>query len=282
MSTEVVQDMPSPSIMQDSLREKLTDFVNIQWLAQTSSTNELLMAQGRADPLPEHWPRLVGAHHQTQGQGRLGRRWEDLPGQALMFSCGFMLELKDDTLKNLQGLGPAIGLASARCINDQLENKDAVRVKWPNDLMLDDGKLAGILVQTSVRRSNLLVVIGMGTNISGHTELSSHLKREVATLSMLGHERIDLARLTRALAIAWQMTINDCARDGFAPFLRSFNELDYLRHRDVNVIEQDKIVDAGKAQGLTPEGWLQLQTSAGPRTFNVGDVSVRIDRKGLL
>jgi BirA family transcriptional regulator, biotin operon repressor / biotin---[acetyl-CoA-carboxylase] ligase len=89
---------------------------------------------------------VVVAEHQTAGRGRLGRRWETPPGGALLAS--WVLPFHE--------LAPlAAGVASARACGD------AVRLKWPNDLLLDGRKLGGILVE----RTGSRCVVGTGINL---------------------------------------------------------------------------------------------------------------------
>jgi BirA family transcriptional regulator, biotin operon repressor / biotin---[acetyl-CoA-carboxylase] ligase len=90
---------------------------------------------------------IVIADHQTAGRGRLDRRWEAEPGSALLVS--FVLEPG-------QVLSLAAGVAAARACGDR------VRLKWPNDLLLDDSKLGGILVETAQGKA----VCGIGINLT--------------------------------------------------------------------------------------------------------------------
>ena len=193
-----------------------------------------------------------------------------------MFSCGLMLRLQADTIKRLQGLGPAIGVASAETLQQHVRTPQMIKVKWPNDLMVGDGKLAGILVQTSIKGSDLLVVVGMGLNLRHAQRLSDRLSRDVAQLSALVDNTIDYANLAAELARSWQQAVHQCAQSSFQGFQMPFKALDYLANQSVNVLEQGVIIDTGQALGLTPQGCLQIQTQHGLRTLNVGDVSVRI------
>jgi len=90
---------------------------------------------------------VVVADHQTQGRGRMERRWEAPPGTALLVS--FVLE--PNPLLSL-----AAGVAAAEACGPR------VRLKWPNDLMLDDRKLGGILVEATAHKA----VCGIGVNLT--------------------------------------------------------------------------------------------------------------------
>lgn len=290
MSITAVSALPEPHVLALELRHVLPHFARVDWQASVASTNQSLMAQVRqSNPNDDSgWPRLLGAHHQTAGRGRAGRPWQDQGGQALMFSCGFKTEL---TLPQLSGLAPALGIASAQTVREQLlaagaacELIDAICVKWPNDLMLADAKLAGILVESVVRKTQagqqqtkpvLYLVAGMGLNVSGHYQLSNALGRAVADLSQVG-VRLDLAALVASLARAWQAVLDTLAGDGFTPFVDRIKPIDYLQGRTIDVMQQDVVLYTGCAMGVTDQGALALRLANGDiEPVTVGDVSIR-------
>lgn len=281
MPTSAVAALPEPHVLATELAPALPEFANIEWLASLTSTNQALMAQARLPDLSEmsHWPRLIGAHHQTAGRGRAGRPWQDQLDQALMFSCGFQTS---GSLQAMSGLAPALGIASAEVINQHLVAVPTLcQVKWPNDLMLADGKLGGILVESVWRQNSsepmLFLVVGMGVNLSGHERLSRQLKRSVADLSQCGVD-INVIRFVADLAKAWQKTIETLIHEGFKPFVDRLVPLDYLRDRAVSVTQQEKVLKSGQARGVTEQGALALAIADGTlESVMVGDVSIRWD-----
>lgn len=283
--------LSEPHALEADLKRALPLFASIGWHDSVTSTNQLLMAQARHCSQPTHssplgWPRLMGAYHQTAGRGRAARPWTEEEGQALMFSCGFKTGL---TLPQLAGLAPALGIASTEVVREHLRAAGAsldvcrtVQMKWPNDLMFGDAKLAGILVESVLRQEqpaipapSLYLVVGMGLNLTGHQQLSVRLERAVADLSQAG-VAIDLAGLVAALAGVWQSTLKALACDGFTPFVDRIKPIDYLRGKMINVMQQDVVLKSGCAQGLTEQGALALQLTSGViEPVMVGDVSVR-------
>ena len=290
MPIAAVSMLPEPHALAVELGHALPHFASVDWQASVASTNQSLMAQVRqASPNGDAgWPRLLGAHHQTAGRGRAGRPWQDQGGQALMFSCGFKTDL---TLPQLTGLAPALGIASAEVVREQLlaagaspEMISALRVKWPNDLMLVDAKLAGILVESVVRQTQaaqrqtkpvLYLVAGIGLNVSGHHQLSNVLGRAVADLSQVGVQ-LDLVALVAALARAWQAVLDTLGCDGFTPFVDRIKPIDYLQGRTIDVMQQDVVLHTGCAMGVTDQGALALRLASGDiEPVMVGDVSIR-------
>jgi BirA family biotin operon repressor/biotin-[acetyl-CoA-carboxylase] ligase len=116
---------------------------------------------------------IVLADHQTAGRGRLDRRWEAPPGTALLVS--FVLEPR-------RLLSLALGVASAHACGPE------VRLKWPNDLMLDGRKLGGILVETSPRKA----ICGIGVNLTWAPDGAALLG--VPRDELFGRLRVQVAR----------------------------------------------------------------------------------------
>lgn len=262
--------------MAQALALKLPGFATPQWVRQIQSTNASLMALAREQGCDGQWPALLGAHHQTQGKGRLGRQWVDVPGQALMFSVGFMLPALP-VPERLQGVGPAIGMASTMALRPFLSTPTALCTKWPNDLMLGHGKCAGILIEMLSKREDRFVVIGMGLNLSGHHDLRSELNREVADLAQNLLPGTAPSELVAALALAWQETLTHVSEHGFAHCQTQYLKTDYLSGQEVNIIDEGRIIASGQAMGLATDGSLQVKTADGIKTFMAGDVSVRLN-----
>jgi len=284
--------LPDPSDLQSDVRQRLPLFTHVDWVDSTGSTNADLMALGREASSPPAWPRLLGSHHQQAGRGRAGRAWKDQPGQALMFSCGFQSTSKPHAtqgqgFQGFQGLGPAIGVASCETLRKFVGSSQAnrLRLKWPNDLMLDEGKLAGILIESQIRQDRPLLVVGMGLNLTGAASLSQDLQRPVAALSELELElepkeaSWEIADLVAALAQAWQETVNAMQVSGFETFLSRFDDVDFLHQKPVSVIEQEKTLFEGLASGVNAHGALRVQTAHSIETITVGDISVRLSAR---
>ncbi len=273
--SDVINNLPTPQVMTSQLRDELRAFASCNWLATTGSTNNDLMALARSMGQQAGWPRLQGSHHQTQGKGRLGRTWLDAPGQTLMFSCGFAIPMGARGAPHLQALSLAIGVVSAQCVQAHVNLADAIRVKWPNDLMLEDGKFGGVLIEVTIKSNIQYVVIGIGLNLGGHAALSTRLDRDVGAIGQIFLAQTSLTRLVAKLATSWHDALGLNASAGFEPFVNDYRKLDYLAQRPINLLQQDTVIASGVASGIAPDGSLQVKTEQGIQTFNVGDVSVR-------
>lgn len=280
MPSHAAATLPPAQILAQTLKARLPGFAAVQWMAQTQSTNASLLALAKDLGQPVSWPRLLGAHHQTQGKGRQGRVWHDLAGQALMFSVGFAIS-RDHSPTQLAGLGPALGMSSVKALQPFLVEPTRLQVKWPNDLMFDHGKCAGILIELATTANAMFVIIGIGINLSGHHSLENTLNREIADLGPHLQPNVLVDELVAMLTGAWQNTLTGIMRDGFIAFRDDYAQVDYLANQTVAIIDQGHIMATGIACGPGLDGGLNVKTSAGLQTFRAGDVSVRLNTRML-
>jgi BirA family biotin operon repressor/biotin-[acetyl-CoA-carboxylase] ligase len=133
----------------------------------------------------------VIATHQTQGRGRMDRAWIDRPSDSLLLS--FVLR-PSGTPRELGVLAPLLGLAVARTVAPFC--KSPVFVKWPNDVLVDERKLAGILItaRNAGERADLIVGIGLNANLNTEAlpERATSLAVEAGTMIDLEHLRLQL------------------------------------------------------------------------------------------
>jgi BirA family biotin operon repressor/biotin-[acetyl-CoA-carboxylase] ligase len=166
----------------DRVRARLagtTRFTDIEWLDVTDSTNRVVMDRAAAGA-PEGL--VVAADLQTAGRGRLDRTWEAQPGTSLLVSI--LLRPVDLPAARWHLLTAAAGLAARQAC--QQAAGFTPDLKWPNDLLVGDGKLAGILAEAR----GSAVVIGMGCNVHaappGAAWLDAAAGRSVDRSDLLG------------------------------------------------------------------------------------------------
>jgi BirA family biotin operon repressor/biotin-[acetyl-CoA-carboxylase] ligase len=128
---------------------------HVSWTAETGSTNADLVAAG-ADGAPDRT--VLAADHQSAGRGRLDRRWDAPPGVNLLVSILFR-----ELSKNSHEVIQRIGLAAVEAARATAGVR--ATLKWPNDLLVDGAKLAGILAQASTSVKGPFVVVGLGLNV---------------------------------------------------------------------------------------------------------------------
>lgn len=242
--------------------------VVIESVAETGSTNADLLARLELETL--HGPVLRIAHNQTAGRGRAGRSWLSEPGAALMFSLAWRFQ---GPMQRMSGLPMAVGVALAETITSL---GVPVQIKWPNDLLRDGAKLAGILVETRQARSDgaIWAVIGVGLNLLMPDHLEQQIGRSVAAAPWLA--QMDRHALVAALLSRLAGVLAEFDDTGFAPFVERWNALHAWQGQDVVLFDDGQVRQQGRAAGVDAIGRLLLDTPAGRVEVLSGDVSLRL------
>lgn len=244
------------------------DDLHIEILDHASSSNALLLqraAQGAASGT------VLAVEWQNAGRGRLGKTWHSGLGEALTFSLLWRFECG---LAALSGLSLVVGVAMMRAMHEL--GVQGVGLKWPNDLLLNEGKLAGILIEA---QGDMLgpsaVVIGIGLNLFVPEALRERIDQPVSDLSALEQA---MPERNRVLAVSLKhlaSVLHDFAGEGFAPMRDEWESHHVFQQRPVRLLLPDGNQIAGMALGVTDEGALRLATAQGERIFNAGEVSLR-------
>lgn len=136
------------------------DSVNIH-LSSVDSTNNWIREWINNEQIADF--SFVRADFQTAGRGQIGNRWESEQGKNLLMS--FVVRPKNFDVHNQFYLSMAISVAIVNAIQPLLSAK--VEVKWPNDIYVDDKKLAGILIENTLRGSQIAeTIVGLGLNVN--------------------------------------------------------------------------------------------------------------------
>jgi len=237
--------------------------VPVEVVAETGSTNADLLA--RAPALAG--PVLLVAETQTAGRGRAGRSWLSATG-----SLTFSLAWKFDGLHAMAGLPLAVGVALAEALG---RLGVQVRLKWPNDLLKDGDKLAGILIETAqAPGGGAWAVIGIGLNLVMPDELEERIGRAVAAVPWLA--RMDRNQLMAVLLDELAAALDEFGRSGFAAFSSRWNLLHAWQGERVTIIDRGTVLHEGLAAGVDDAGRLLLDGAEGRVAIAAGDVSLRI------
>ncbi len=219
------------------------------------------------------------AEHQTGGRGRQGRVWASPPGRNLYLSLARRF---DGDLARLSGLSLAVGIAAAEAL--QTLGANAVRLKWPNDLVIDDKnalhahtlqKLGGVLIEGGLQDGQTRAVIGLGLNLRMPKTAAGAIDQPWTDLhALLGAALPSRNTAAAAVLTALVAAIDQFAAEGLTPFLPRFIALDALRNAEVTAII-GTVVHTGIAAGIADDGALRLRTDHGEMLLRAGEVSVR-------
>ncbi|MDX1570997.1 MAG: bifunctional biotin--[acetyl-CoA-carboxylase] ligase/biotin operon repressor BirA [Xanthomonadales bacterium] len=243
------------------------DLAALHVLAEVDSTNAWLQRDAAA-----RTGTVVLAETQTAGRGRRGRPWVSPPGGNLFCSLRWVF---GQGVAAIGGVGLVAGVAVARALQDQGVQ---VRVKWPNDLVVEDAKLGGILIETSGEMTGPAdLVVGVGINLAVGPR-GEVIDQPWTDLRRLGLEvsRNDLA----ASLVGELLTVfRRFEEEGLGPFLTEWRRLDDLAGRSVRVDTGRETVE-GRAEGVDEQGRLLVRTAKGLERFYGGEVSVRKSGRG--
>jgi BirA family biotin operon repressor/biotin-[acetyl-CoA-carboxylase] ligase len=237
----------------------------IRYFDSIGSTNDEALAwaeQGAPDLS------IVIADEQTAGRGRLDRKWFTPKGSALAFSL--ILRPTSNT-----HLSRTVGLAALSIADACARHGLSAQIKWPNDILLNGKKAAGILIETIWAGEEVTaLVIGMGINVlKGSIPPAEGLKFPATSLETeLGHpverEQFLQELLSRLMARRPQMDTDH--------FLAAWENSLAYKGENVQMINGGNETMAGKLLGLGANGSLRLQDELGNQlTVHVGDVSLR-------
>ena len=239
--------------------------VDVEVVEETGSTNaDLLQCAATLGA-----PQLLVARNQTAGRGRAGRSWLSSSEGSLTFSLAWKF---DGGLPRLSGLPLAVGVALA----ETLERLGVqVGLKWPNDVLRDGDKLAGILIETQAAPAGgVWAVIGIGLNLVMPDELEAQIGRSVASLPWLA--RMDRDALLAALLAGLAGALREFEHAGFAAFAARWNRRHAWQGELVTILDGGAVLHEGSAAGVDDAGRLLLDTLDGRIAVLAGDVSLRV------
>ncbi|VVD70366.1 Bifunctional ligase/repressor BirA [Pandoraea iniqua] len=275
----------------------------IEVVDTTGSTNLDLLSRLREDASSA--PVVRAAMVQTAGRGQRGRAWQSLPGDSLTFSLAYVLP---GGPAELAGLSLATGVAVVEGLSDlPLSAPQALGLKWPNDVLLRGGKLAGILIETvPAGPGRIGVVIGIGVNLRQASDVAARIDGASATSddktgAAPSHapssttsttstaipatppaalESIlpapDMTSVLAALIQRLAAMLDRFAEQGFGAFREDWEAMHAYSGASIRVIEHGRDLLHGVALGVDTQGCLRVATDGGERAIASGEVSVRL------
>lgn len=244
----------------------------LEILSVVDSTNlhALRRAQQRTLALGPGQVYVCMAEMQTAGKGRRGRQWVSPFGHNL-----YLTVLREFTsgASSLEGLSLVIGIALVNALQEW--GFSGLGLKWPNDVLWNEHKLAGILIEISGDVAGTCqVVIGLGLNLKLKTDNMRDVEQPWAALSQLGFQQRDRNRLFGRILDRVLTALERFQATGFGAFADDWNRLDISAGRHVELSSAAGAV-TGLGLGVDAGGALLLDTASGVRRFQGGEVSLR-------
>ena len=238
---------------------------------ECSSSNDEIMALARQSADLAH-KALCVAHFQTKGRGRQGRSWVNRQGECLMFSLGWTF---DKLQYELGSLALVVALACRRALADIGLD---VNIKWPNDLVVANDKLAGILIETARVENKTVAVIGIGINfvLPKEVENATSVQALFQTASKQG---VSVKTLLNSVLAQLDVLLNEYAQNGFALCVGEYDAANRDTDSPVLLLQEGRVVHEGVVKGVDAQGALRLLTDKGEKTIVSGEISLRPDNR---
>lgn len=218
---------------------------------------------------------LIVANAQSSGRGRRGRNWLSPAYSGLYMSLLYFFPATRLHAKGADNTHPYQGLSlvTALSVFDALRDfcPDSLGLKWPNDVLVDHRKLAGILLEIRTITDCFPVVIGIGVNLNLSPSQRSKIDRPVSALNEWSDPLPASEMLAGQIMSLLLTNIEHYLRDGFAPFRTCWNSRDIYLGTEVT-IDNDRQQLVGKSMGVDTNGALLLQTSDGEERISGGEV----------
>lgn len=242
--------------------------IEVAWTV--TSTNTVLLERG---PPPQGECEVALAEFQSAGRGRRGRAWFAPPGGAVCLSMSWTFA---QVPRDVGSLSLAIGVCVLRALS-RLGVPD-LQLKWPNDVLLGDAKLGGILIELRAEAAGpACAVIGIGLNFALGAVLVAQIDATgvaAADLSASGISRPARNAIAAQVIESCIGGLLDFEREGLRAFMDEWRHADALRGRTVTVLNGDERT-RGLARGVDVTGALLVEAPQGVRKFVAGEVSVR-------
>ena len=212
---------------------------------------------------------LCFAEHQTAGRGRRGRQWISPYGTTLYFSLYRRFPLG---MQELAGLSLAVGAVVAETLSRYF---DGISLKWPNDLLVDGRKLAGILVDVHGQAEGPVdTVIGIGLNLRMPQLSGDEIDQPWIDLESVAGREISRNLLAAELSLALLEALDSFSGSRLSAWMESWRRYDNWHGRPVQLVRGERVI-SGIHAGVANDGSLRLEIDGRVEHFHSGEVSLR-------
>ncbi|MCD6055137.1 MAG: birA [Gammaproteobacteria bacterium] len=243
--------------------------VQLDILEKTTSTNDYLKKfTGQNQKII-----ICMAETQTQGKGRLHRNWYSPFGENIYFSilCPFEKDISE-----LSGLSLVVGLAVCHAIESAIElSSNCLKLKWPNDILLNHRKIAGILIEIEAESNGFCqAIIGIGINVNMNKAPKNCIDQKWSSLLKATKNFQDRNILGATLIDSLIDYLERFSSNHLSVFIEEWKKRDCLANREISLISGSKEAK-GICAGINENGCLLLKTADKKiLTFSSGDTTL--------
>ncbi len=244
---------------------------NLIILDEVASTNTYLMQQKNVAHAT-----CVAAHIQTKGKGRRGRTWVSQLGASLTFSLVWRFQCGAAALS---GLSLAVGVALMRTLASLGINQ--AQLKWPNDILVEGKKLAGILIELQGDLDGpSTAVIGVGINLNMPKTVIEAIDQPTTDLSTVSDHTINQNVLLGTLLKHLAEVLSRFEQFGFVGLRDEWVNYHAYHQQPVRMLLPNGTEVLGVVKNVADDGILLVETSLGLQRFSAGEISLRAVNAG--
>ena len=237
-----------------------------RFIPETKSTNTEISRHLSGHPSEEGF--VVIADCQTEGKGRSGRVWHSAPGTGIYLSMSIQPNFSPEQLPIVTLMA---GLATAIAVNEFIPNP--AKLKWPNDLLLNDKKIAGVLCEYHASKVPT-VIIGIGINVN-HTQFPAEINDIATSLKLETGLETNRTTLIRQLVTQLDFQYSELKNNKVQALIDNWTLHSDLFGKSININKGDQSI-TGKAIRLDPLGRLVILNKSGKEiALDSGEVRIR-------
>ena len=249
----------------DQIQQKLkNEKIQIHIFESLTSTNDYLKTLKRKQDII-----ICLAEQQTKGRGRFNRHWHSHFGKNIYLSCLYPFQ-KD--LSELAGLSLVTSLAVLETLKTYAV--PSVFVKWPNDVLVQNKKCSGNLIEVQAETNGVSdAIIGIGMNVNRMADEAS-ISQEWTSIQKATGKYIDRNECVVRLIQSLMTYLKRMEQHGFSSFVEEWVRQDLLTNKIITLKNLDQSIQ-GKVKGVNAQGYLLLQLHDGSeRIFSSGEASI--------
>jgi BirA family biotin operon repressor/biotin-[acetyl-CoA-carboxylase] ligase len=239
-------------------KNKHVNYIHFHCIDSTST-----WAKENAAILDPHQITCITALEQTAGRGRFQRKWISPKGLNLCATFYFCVPLKSSCIPNL---GQVLCISCASMLKSFGFSPS---IKWPNDILLNGKKVAGILCETtqieSLQEEELLsIALGIGININTDDETLSSIDQPATSLKQLSNQEWSIEKILHQLSSYFVEDLDTLLSRGFGPFASSYDELLAFKGKHVTIQDGSRVL-SGVCHSISKTGNLVLLSDTGEK-----------------
>ena len=229
------------------------------------STNSWALSNTHLLPLDKI--SLVYANKQSNGRGRYKNKWKSPASENLYATFGVFIPIEKGVQPNLPQLIALAAIATMEKMGLHC------KIKWPNDLLIKQKKIAGILTETSIDEEHIFHAIGIGINLNMSKEELNEIDRPATSISEEIGEAVSTEEFLEELKVTFSRFLSTFLEEGFTPYLPAFKaKLNHEENQPLSFHDKDHQWN-GKFHSINDDGTLNLKLETGEvRRFIAGEV----------